>query len=175
MKELSIKKELLQRRWKVIYTRPRWEKKVDALLQTGEIDSYCPVKKEYHVWADRKKMVEVPLFNSYVFVNCNLKEEIQIRQTLGVINFVYFQGRPAMIREEEIERIRYFTEHCQDIEVLNVSQLAPGDKVLIKSGALTNYKGEVLQVQGKNVMMLLEYLGCVIVTKVAINNTILTT
>lgn len=169
-----VKNEMLKRSWKVVYTRPRWEKKVDVLLRLMDIESYCPLRKEYHTWADRKKMVEVPLFSSYLFVNCNAKEEIQIKQTLGIINFVFYQAKPAVIREEEIEKIKYFVEHYKDIEVVSVSQLAVGDRLLIKSGAFIDKRGEILQIQGKNLVMLLEHMGCVIVTKVAINNTMIT-
>lgn len=175
MKILShtIKRDLIQRSWKVIYTRPRWEKKVDTLLHEAGVESYCPVKKEYHKWADRMKIVEVPLFSSYVLVYSNAKEESLIRQTLGVINFIYFQGRPAVVAETEIDRIKYFMEHNRDIEVVSVNQLSQGDRIMIKTGALKDQVGNVLKIQGKNVLMILDHLGCVIVTKVAAENTVL--
>ena len=84
------KLNLQQRSWKVIYTRPRWEKKVDTLLQASGVESYCPLKKESHKWADRNKIVHLPIFSSYVFVHSNLKEELLIRQKCGIIIFIYF-------------------------------------------------------------------------------------
>ena len=161
------------RSWRVIYTRPRWEKKVDLLLRAQGIESYCPLKKEYHTWADRIKMVEMPLFSSYVFVYSNLKEDIQVRQTLGVINFILFQNRPAIVSSEEILRIKYLTDNYSEIEVVNINQLSPGDRVLIKNGALENKEGRVLKVQGKNILMALDNLGCIILAKVASKNTVL--
>ena len=53
----------LKRRWLVVYTRPRWEKKVDALLQERGIESYCPVTTLERQWADRNKMVEFALYH----------------------------------------------------------------------------------------------------------------
>lgn len=161
-----------QRSWRVVYTRPRWEKKVDLLLGTLGIEAYCPLIREYRIWADRKKMVEIPLFSSYLFVHTNPKEEITVRQTLGVVNFVYFQGRPALLSSAEIERIRYLTNHFRDIEVVGIAQLSPGDRVLIRSGALKDQKGEVIRVHGKYLLMSLDHLGCVILTKVATDNII---
>ena len=59
---------LHEKKWLVVYTRPRWEKKVDTLLKQQGIESYCPVRQVQSQWADRKKEVDLPLFNSYVFV-----------------------------------------------------------------------------------------------------------
>lgn len=171
----SFKSDILEsfapRSWRVIYTRPRWEKKVDLLLKAQGIESYCPLRREYHTWADRRKLVELPLFSSYVFVYSNIKEDIQIRQTLGVINFILFHNKPATISPEEISRIRYLNDNYSEIEVVNINQLAPGDRVLIKNGALENKEGEVLKVQGKNILMALDNLGCIILAKVAAKNT----
>jgi len=58
--------------WMVLYTRSRWEKKVDKLLKEQNIISYCPVVKTSKQWADRSKTVEIPLFNSYLFVRANM-------------------------------------------------------------------------------------------------------
>ena len=55
--------------WYVLYTKPRQEKKVaDGLIAIG-IAAYCPLVTTIKQWSDRKKKVEVPLINSYVFVN----------------------------------------------------------------------------------------------------------
>lgn len=166
------KLDFQQKSWKVVYTRPRWEKKVDTLLQASGVESYCPLKKESHRWADRNKIVHLPLFSSYVFVHSSLKEEFLIRQTLGVINFIHFEGRPATLTDAEINRIKEFVAQEKDLEIVNVNQLSAGDRIRIKSGALESLSGKVLQVQGKNVLMVLDHLGCVIITKVATENTI---
>jgi transcription antitermination factor NusG len=55
-------------KWYAIYTRPRWEKKVNFLLQGKGIESYCPLNKVRRKWSDRIKTIEEPLFKSYVFV-----------------------------------------------------------------------------------------------------------
>ena len=55
--------------WYVLYTKPKWEKKVAEQLQAMGIDCYCPLVMKERQWSDRKKKVEMPLFNSYVFVH----------------------------------------------------------------------------------------------------------
>lgn len=156
--------------WMVVYTRPRWEKKVDSLLKEAGIESYCPVRKLERQWADRKKMVEMPLFNSYIFVKINPSEEFRVKQTLGVLSFIYFMGKPAIVRDHVIEDIKHFMDVCPDMETINLQDISRGDRVQIKSGVFFNQQGEVIQVQGKNILMVLEQLGCAIITKVPINN-----
>jgi transcription antitermination factor NusG len=61
--------------WHVIYTKSKWEKKVDSLLLQRGFESWCPVQKKERQWSDRKKIIEEPLFRSYVFVKA-AKEEV---------------------------------------------------------------------------------------------------
>ena len=156
--------------WLVIYTRPRWEKKVDLLLQSQEIESFCPVRKVENQWADRKKIVELPLFCSYVFVNINSREEFKVRQTLRVLNFIYYMGKPAKVRESEIDKIRNALVYCPDLEVVDMRTISIGDRVSIKNGVFTNQQGKVIKVQGKSVLMVLDNLECALVSRVETAN-----
>ena len=54
--------------WFAVYTKPRWEKKVAAILEGKGIENYCPLNKVVKQWSDRKKIVLEPIFKSYVFV-----------------------------------------------------------------------------------------------------------
>src|SRR5215217_505817 len=157
------------RNWFVIYTRPRWEKKVDRLLQMQDIKSYCPLRKQKHQWADRMKDVEVPLFSSYVFVYINPREELKVRLTMGVVNFVYYMGKLARIREAVIEDIRYFVEFFPDAEVINTRSMAIGDQVKIKEGIMSQQRGEVIKLQGKNVLVVIDNMQCVLITRVPVS------
>ncbi len=159
--------------WLVVYTRPRWEKKVDSLLQSNGIESYCPVRKVENQWADRKKIVDLPLFSSYVFVKINSREEYKVRQTLGVLNFIYYMGRPAKIRDTEIERIKNATINYPDLEVVDLATISIGDRVSIKNGVLTNQQGSVIKIQGKSVLMVLDNLECALVSRVDASNLVL--
>ncbi len=75
-------------KWFAIYTRPRWEKKVHILLMQKGIESYCPLNKVRRRWSDRIKLVEEPLFKSYVFVKTDEAGRTPVRMTDGVVNFV---------------------------------------------------------------------------------------
>ena len=98
----------LSRKWLAVYTRPRWEKKVNRLLTEKGLESYCPLNKVRRKWSDRMKVVEEPLFKSYVFVKVDNNDRIAVRMTNGAINFVYWDGKPAVIKEKEITAIKRF-------------------------------------------------------------------
>ena len=68
--------------WKVIYTASRQEKKVAVLLERFGIAYYLPLVKKLRLWSDRKKWVEMPLFNGYVFVKPEpgIRDKVWIQQ-----------------------------------------------------------------------------------------------
>lgn len=170
MENLSTIRTNMPRRWYVIYTRPRWEKKVDELLKLQGITSYCPVRKVKNKWADRVKEVELPLFNSYVFVYIDPREELKVRVTLGVMNFVYYMGKPAQVRESVIEDIKRCLEIFPDTEVMAYQYLEIGDRVKIKEGLMNLKEGRVIKIQERTVVVVIDSLSCVLTTKVAINS-----
>lgn len=169
MEYLPKLKSSNQRSWFVIYTRARWEKKVDHLLHQQGINSFCPLKKLESQWADRKKTIELPLFSSYVFVNINLKEEQKVRQTHGVLNFIYFLGKPAKVQDSEIEKIKDILLKNPDAEVVSLENVCVGDRVRIKRGVLSNQEGSVVKINGKTVLMVFDHLDCALVTRVSVS------
>jgi transcription antitermination factor NusG len=153
-------KEVTQsnQKWCAIYTRPRWEKKVHKLLTEKGIESYCPLNKVRRKWSDRIKLIEEPLFKSYVFVKVGEEQRTSVRMTDGVINFVYWDGKPAIIKEKEIESIRKFLNEHEHVEVIKLEVL-PEQKVVITSGPFMNLEGKVVEVKHKSARVLVESLG----------------
>lgn len=161
---------LHEKKWLVIYTRPRWEKKVDKDLKEHGIEAYCPLRTVESQWADRKKMVSVPLFSSYVFVHVNLKEESSVLYTLGVLGYVYYMGRPAAVRDSVIEEIKTNLQRYRDAEVICLSNLSIGDHVSINQGVFASQHGKILQLQGKKVLMILDSIDCALVAQVPVQH-----
>jgi transcription antitermination factor NusG len=150
------------RKWYAIYTRPRWEKKVDLLLKEKGVESYCPLNKIKRRWSDRLKTVEEPLFKSYVFVKVVDGEKTAVRMTTGVINFVYWNKKPAIVKEKEIQTIRRFLDEYENIEVYP-KEIKLNDRVRITSGSLMDHEGKVLDVRRKAVKVAIDSLGYVLV------------
>jgi transcriptional antiterminator RfaH len=170
MDRLSEIKAARSKQWRVLYTRPRWEKKVNGLLQQKGIESYCPLIKKESQWADRKKTVEWPLFSAYLFVRVNAREELAVRETTGVINFVYHCGKPAILHESIIEDVRSYLLMYDDLETVRIPDLKVGDTVKITNGAFTDHTGEIVKLEGKKVLMVLEHLDCALITKVPVRD-----
>ncbi|WP_175633427.1 UpxY family transcription antiterminator [Pedobacter ghigonis] len=164
----------LDKKWLVIYVRPRWEKKTDQLLQEQGIESFCPVTTVQNQWADRKKMVSTPLFNGYVFVRIDDRELTKVRYTMGVMNYVYFMGKPAVIRDTEIEQLKEVVKNYNDVRVVSLDGLSAGDRVRIKSGLFHNLEGNIIKVQGQNVLMCFDHLECALITQIPVNQIVKT-
>ena len=152
----------LSRKWLAVYTRPRWEKKVNLLLTEKGLESYCPLNKVRRKWSDRMKVVEEPLFKSYVFVKVDNEDRSAVRMTNGAINFVYWNGKPAVIKEKEINAIKRFLNEYENVEA-NPVDLKVNQRVRITNGTLMDKEGKVLDVRHKTVKVAIESLGYILV------------
>ncbi len=145
--------------WYALYTKPRWEKKVHELLLQKGYHSYCPLNTVRKKWSDRYKLVDEPLFKSYVFVRVTDEEKAEVRYVHGVVNFVYWLGKPAKVKETEIDRIKRFLNEFTDVQVEQLPNPQPGDKVVITSGVFMDQEGRILSADKKRVEVIIESLG----------------
>jgi transcription antitermination factor NusG len=159
-----------EKRWYALYTRVRWEKKVSELLSKRNIENYCPLNRVERQWADRKKLVDEPLFISYVFVKVKEADHLQLKKTAGVISVVHWLGKPAVIRENEIETIRYFLNEHQNITLERMS-VNVNDRVRVIRGPLINQEGHVIAVKSKTLKIALPSMGFIMSAEVEINKT----
>ncbi len=152
----------MSRKWLAVYTRPRWEKKVNQLLTEKGLESYCPLNKVRRKWSDRVKLVEEPLFKSYVFVKVNEEDRSKVRMTSGAINFVYWEGKPAVIKEKEITAIKRFLDEYENVEARPV-ELKVNQRVRITNGTLMDNEGKVLDLRHKTAKVAIDSLGYILV------------
>ncbi|MBK6937352.1 MAG: UpxY family transcription antiterminator [Chitinophagaceae bacterium] len=152
----------MSKKWLAVYTRPRWEKKVARLLEEKGIECYCPLNKIKRKWSDRVKVVEEPLFKSYVFVKVGDDSRTAVRLTTGTINFVYYDGKPAVVKEKEIAAIRRFLEEYEQVEAIAVN-LKVDQRVRITNGTFMDLEGKVLELRGKHIKVLIDSLGYLLV------------
>ena len=157
------------KKWYAVYTKPRWEKKVNSLLLTKGIETYCPLNKVRKKWSDRIKLVEEPLFKSYVFVHVTESDRSRVRMVNGVLNYVYWNGKPAVIRDEEINTIKKFMNEYEDVQSRPV-MVHPKQRVRIDSGLLMEHEGVVNKVYHNKVEVVIESLGYVLIATVAKKN-----
>jgi len=146
--------------WYVIYTQSRNEKKVAERLEKIGITAYCPLVTQIRQWSDRKKKVQVPLINSYVFVNLNEKEGDNVFQISGVVRYLFWLGKPAVVRDEEIFALQEGLKHT--MSAVEVTGLRIGDSISIPSGPFHGKEGIVKQVKKNSLQLVLTELGVLI-------------
>lgn len=152
--------------WMVLYTRSKWEKKVDKLLKDQNITSYCPLVKTNKKWVDRTKVMDIPLFSSYLFVHARHRDLDTIVQTAGVVTYITFCGKPAIIRDQEIDNIRNIVSKYHDIETVSLTNLSIGDDAIITNGPFATHQGAVQQINGKSVLLVLKTMNCALTVKI---------
>ena len=158
--------KVLEKKWYAVYTKPRWEKKIDARLIKKGVESWCPLQKVERQWSDRKKVIEDPLFKSYVFVRIDVTERSNVLMTDGVLNFVYYLGKPAVIRDEEVNIIKmYLSEKDACISLISDEGFVQGEKIRINFGVFMDREGTVLRGGKKKVYVQLQSLGQVMVVE----------
>jgi transcription antitermination factor NusG len=159
----------LSKKWYVVYTRPKCEKRVSELLSKKRIENYCPLNKKDTHWSDRKKVISEPLFSSYVFVHLSEEEKVHVYETEGVINFVHWLGKPAVIGTEEIEAIKRFLNDFDNVR-LEKTHVNLNDHVRVISGPIMLREGNVMEVRYKTVKVCLPTLGHTLVAEVKKEN-----
>jgi transcriptional antiterminator RfaH len=146
--------------WFALYTRPKNEKKVTEQLVKLGIEVYCPLVTQVKQWSDRKKKVETPLISSYVFVNLEEKERNKVFEAFGVVRYLFWLGKPAIIRDEEIYLLKDSLKEV--ISSFEISEIKPGDVMNISRGPFQGKEGVVKAVEKNKIQLILKELGFVI-------------
>jgi len=147
--------------WFVIYTKSRQEKKVALQLEKMGITVYCPMINQIRQWSDRKKRVEVPLISSYVFVQLKERDREAVFEVPGIVRYVYWLEKPAIVRDEEIAVMKAWLS-TQTVEA-KVESLRRGDRMKLSSGLFEGKEGFVEEISKNRVLLLLPDLGIKIV------------
>jgi len=159
----------METKWYAVYTKSRWEKKVAEQLNNLNIENYCPLNKVVRKWSDRKKVIEEPLFTSYVFVKINEKQVNSLRCVFGLVNFVYWLGKPAVIQDAEIELIKTFLKNHNDVKI-EQAHLNIHDKVRVIDGPFIDMEGNVVAVKKKFVKVLIPSLRFFMTAEIEVEN-----
>ena len=106
-----------EKNWYAIHTKPKCEKKVAELLAKKKLQSFYPCYNQVQHWLGKRKVINVPLFTSMVFVRASEKDYSTIKQIDGVSGILYWLNKPAVINDDEIASIRYFLEQNNNIRL----------------------------------------------------------
>lgn len=142
----NITKE--EENWYVLTTKPKHEKKVCYGLTNLNIINYLPLQKQQRIWHDRKKWVETILFPSYIFIKIDKKRRNKVFEIDGIVKYISTAGKAAILKEEEIERIKRLSSYLGEIEIAK-SNIEIGEEVEIIAGHFKGIKGKVVSIKGK--------------------------
>jgi transcription antitermination factor NusG len=150
--------------WHVIYTKPRAEKKVEERLNNIGIKAYCPVKQEIKQWSDRKKKILVPVLPSMVLVNIDEKERNNVFDIPGVVRYMFWLGKHAVVKEDEIDSLKNLLNQ-NNIVSQETMALKVGEKIDVPG--FENQSGIIKKISPNKIWVVLKELGYVIKLKIA--------
>jgi len=152
-------------KWFVLYTKPQFEIKVAEALQKIGVRAYCPVYTQLKQYSDRKKKVIKPLLRSYVLVKIEDKDRDQVFEIPGVVRYVYWLGKPAIVREDEIVLMENNLSGIY--ESISVSTLEKGAAYTIPEGPFKGLSGKVVHLDHNKMQLELPSLGMLVTLKTA--------
>lgn len=137
--------------WYVLYVKSRSEKKVFKLLEKEKIEAFLPLTKRIKQWSDRKKIIEEPLFKSYIFTYIKESKEFEkVKYVNGVCDFIRFGKKFAMVSKEEIANIKIMiSAGLENIKVVNEA-IRVGEKRIIQQGLLKGLSCVIVKMQHLN-------------------------
>ncbi|WP_396178759.1 UpxY family transcription antiterminator [Flavobacterium sp.] len=151
--------------WYALYTKPRKEQKVAEQLKKLGFTIYLPLKTEIRQWSDRKKKVTSPLFSSYVFIQIEDSKRTEVFVIDGVLNYIFWLGKPAVIRPEEMQLMQNAIEKPNS-EIV-VDTLQPGELVQLQQGFFKGQNATIEYISNQKAHLFLPSLGI----KLVINRT----
>ncbi|MFO7889303.1 MAG: UpxY family transcription antiterminator [bacterium] len=140
-----------EKKWYALYTRFRHEKRVECQLRQRGIETYLPMRKILRKWSDRKKWIMEPLFKCYIFIYSDTGERFEAIQSHGAVRIITFGGKPAIVKEREINYIRNILSEFPDAETC--IRIPVGSRVKICRGQLAGLEGILTESRNKNRMI----------------------
>lgn len=148
----------MKHNWYAVYTRPQREKKVASILTKKGIETYLPLNNLIGLNANNKKTCKEALFSSYIFVYITESEMQSVRNISGMVNFLYWKSKPAIIKVEEIEAVKQLTSAYHNIK-LEKSAVNMFDTVRIIDEPVISFKENSASVKFQTLKIVLPSLG----------------
>jgi transcription antitermination factor NusG len=159
----------MQKNWYIIYTKAKCEKKVASIFTKKRIENFIPMNSKQATSGRKRKIVQKPLFESYLFANMEEHEIKKIKMLDGVVNLVYWKQNPAIIHKEEIEVMKDFTSHHEDI-TLERTKVNVNDVAKVIDGSTYSMDGNVLIVKNTTLKVNLPSLGFALIAQAETEN-----
>lgn len=152
----------MQKNWYAVYTKPHCERKVSLSLSKKNIENFCPLNSRKSRQFFLSMSSSEPVFNCYVFVRSTDAEIMKItKQINGIISLLYWKGKPATIKDEEINAIKDFSLNHQEIKVEKLHSRSQSED----SDITYLMDGQILLVKNRTMKLNIPSLGLTMVAK----------
>jgi transcription antitermination factor NusG len=142
--------------WHVLWTHSHCEQLVCEQLAARGFHPFVPRVGAWSVRAGRRRLIDVPLFPGYVFLNDVLDRQahVEARKARGVVR-VLGEGweRPATVEPGEIEAVRHLVD--AKVPALPHPYLREGRRVKITSGPLSGLEGLLVRTRPERGLLVL--------------------
>jgi transcription antitermination factor NusG len=140
--------------WYALQTRVHREKVVEHRLRERGVPTFLPVVTEVRRWSDRKKKIQFPLFNSYLFVRLTPTkvDRLRILGVDGVFQFVGSRGEGTPIPDAQIEAVRALVDGQLSWSAHPFLKI--GQRVRIRSGSLAGIEGILVSRSGESTLVI---------------------
>jgi transcription antitermination factor NusG len=129
--------------WFAIWTRSRHEQVVREQLDQKHVEAFLPTITRWSRWKDRRKKVDWPLFPGYCFARFDPADALPILKCTGVVNIVSFEGKPAPIKDYELDSIRLLV--ASELQFDPCPMIHEGMMVEVVNGPLRGVVGRLLR------------------------------
>jgi len=134
-----------RRCWLAAYTRSRHERRVGEQLRLKNLEFLLPTYQRLARWSDRIQRLEAPLFPGYIFVHVSDHERVPVLETSGVVRLVSAAGKPAVLRDDDVERLRTCASRSGEVEPHPYLRI--GHRVRVKHGPFAGWEGTLVEKQ----------------------------
>ena len=148
------------KKWFILYTRPNQEIKVADQLKGMNITSFCPTVSIIKNYSDRKKKILKPLLPSYVFVNIEEAKRNNVFSVFGIVRYMFWLGKPAVVRESEIELMKQYLNGLY--QSVSLTKFTRGQLYKISDGLFSGKIGKVVETQKNKIKLELQSLGVIV-------------
>ena len=147
-------------KWHVLQVKPKSEKKVGQRLRELGFESCVPTQKQLRKWSDRKKLIDVVLFNNYVFVATDQKRKNEVFLAGNIYSYLHFGGKAALLTEKEVSMIKHF-DHVSEPICISYDSFSINEEVEVLTGSFAGFRGIVTAVNGASrIQLALPSLQC---------------
>ena len=133
-----------ERKWYVLYTKPKHEFKAKEQIEEQGTKVYLPTYMETKKWSDRKKTMKAPVFRGYVFIYATHKERVMTLDLPTIFKCIFFDGKPAVIPDDLMENLMAFLDKIDERLIVS-NRIEIGRRVKINHESFLGFEGIVFE------------------------------